>query len=421
MNRRIIAFVGLIIALLIIIGSLVVAFAIPNSPLKAILGGNTGNTPTTGLTGNGTQIPVTQGTTGKGGGGNTGTNCGVTKTSSGYTFSWLHVSNGYIMDDKNCIVNLKGFNWSQIEFGNAVGGGVKNRISAQGIAWYNQMFHMNVWRIPVNSVWWNENVNVPLAGMSYQSWVEQIVQWAAQNGDYVILTKGPQFPNPPCGGSVTFCPSQDQGKKNQLAGLAGPEQQTTGADIQSALTMWTSIAKIYANDPSVLYDSWNEMHGLDAQTWQNNENALINAIRAQNPRSLVFLGGPNYKNNINPLVNGVVSDFTESNLIYDFHIYDGFNGVYNGKNCAEPNSDLWKNWPSTADTQVGFSQQHGKAVAFSEWGGCNDTDAYNQSLTSYAQTHHICMVYYDETNVVTQIGGQLTANGLKVQAAYASL
>ncbi|HEU5226782.1 MAG TPA: cellulase family glycosylhydrolase [Ktedonobacteraceae bacterium] len=349
--------------------------------------------------------------------------CGVRKTDNGYAFAWLHVAHGYFVNDEGCIINLKGFNWSQLEFGNAVGGGQKTRISEEAIAWYTQTFHTNVWRIPVNTTWWNENVDVPLAHMSYQDWIGQVVKWAEDYGNYVILTKGPQFPDPPCGGTVKLCPTQNQAKRDVQQGLAGPEDLTTGQYIQPALTMWQSIAKRYADDPAVLYDSWNEMNSIDAQTWYHNTNMLISAIRGQNPRSLIFLGGPNFKGNINPLLENQVPDFTEPNLVYDFHVYDGFQGVYGGKNCSSPLSYVWRDWPHNANEQVGFSQRNGKAVAFSEWGGCNDLADYNQAITNYAHAYHICLVYYDETNVATKVGTtyELTENGTRVQAAYAGL
>ncbi len=415
--RKVIAICGLVLAAVILIGSIAFAFSpLGNNLLTGLKNGGGTNT--------GSGTPVVNG--GTPAPGSAGKGCGITKNGNSYSFSWLHVANGNIVASNNCVVDLVGFNWSQLEFGNAVGGGAKTRISEQSMAWYNQNFHMNVWRIPVNSDWWNNNVDVPLAHMQYQAWIEQVVSWAEQNGDYVILTKGPQCPNPPCGGTVKVCPSQNQaGKdlKQEPSNVQLQQDVTTGQYIQSAVTMWDSIGKIYANDPAVLYDSWNEMHNIDAQTWQNSENALINGIRAQNPRSLVFLGGPNFKGNINALVQGQVPDFTQQNLVYDFHVYDGYTGTSMGKNCAEPMSDLWKDWPNTANEQVGFAQQHGKAVSFTEWGGCNDLATYNQDITSFAQTHHITLVYYDETNVATMTNGayQLTSNGQEVQAAYAKL
>ena len=402
MNRRI-QTIGLVAAAILAIGAGILAYMMVNSYLwgnGSQPNSNTGpSTPT-----------ASQG-------------CGVTKTGGSYTFSWLHISRGYFVDDKNCIVNLKGFNWAQLEFGNGVGGGPKTRISADALAWYSQTFHTNVWRIPVNAVWWNQDVEVPLANMKYQDWIQQIVKWAEENGNYIILTKGPQFPNPPCGGGVKVCPSQNQGKKNFDLGLAGPDELTSGQYIQPAVTMWTSIAKRYSDDPAVLYDSWNEMNAIDAQTWYRNTNTLIETIRAQNPRSVIFLGGPDFKGDINPIIQRAVPDFAQSNLVYDFHVYDGFKGTYLGKNCNSPLGYLWQSWPNHANEQVSFSQHQGKAVAFSEWGGCNDFADYNQAITSYARTYHICLAYYDQVNVATKTssGYQITDNGLRVQAAYATL
>ncbi len=350
-----------------------------------------------------------------------GKSCGVTKTNTGYTFSWLHVSRGYVLDDKGCIVDLRGLNWAQLEFGNAVGGGLETRISAEGIAWYSQTLHTNVWRFPINATWWNEDVDVPLAAMPYRDWIQQIVKWAEDNGNYIILTKGPQFHFPPCGKYVKFCPPQNAG--NGQHAQTTIQEQTTGQYIDPAVQMWTSIARLYANDPAILYDSWNEMHNISAQTWHDNTNMLIETIRAQNPRSLIFLGGPDFKGNINPLVQGIVPDFTQPNLVYDFHVYDGYQGEYQGRMCGEPMSYIWKNWPANADQQVEFSQKQGKAVAFSEWGGCNDLDPYHQAITSYARDHHICLVYYDQANLATFANGTytLSANGQKVQSAYTTL
>lgn len=400
MNRRIAAIIGTLLALILIVGGVLFALFVPVSPFYI---GNGTPTATSSAVVGGTPISD------KG--------CGITKTGNGYTFAQLHVANGMLMANTNCVVTLKGFNWSQLEFGNAVGGSPSNRISEQGIAWYNQNFHMNVWRIPLNSYWWNTNVNVPLAKMNYQSWIGQIIKWSEQNGDYVILTKGPQFHAPPCGGSVKLCPSQNYGAKTN-----DPTQTTSGAYINDAVTMWTSIAGMYKNDPAVLYDSWNEMHDLSPQLWQQQEDTLINTIRAQNPNALVFLGGANYKGDINALVQKQVPDFSQSNLVYDFHVYDGFKGEYLGKRCAEPGSYVWKDWPNNANQQVQFAQQHGKAVSITEWGGCSDLSQYNQDLTTYARQNHISMAYYDETNVATKSGGsyKLTPNGVEVQAAYAT-
>lgn len=342
--------------------------------------------------------------------------CGITKTSTGYAFSWLRVEKGYIVSDTHCIVDLKGFNLAAIEFADGVGG-AGTPVTGQLVAWFNKMFRMNVWRVPLNGYWWNTNVYVPLAHMYYRAWIIQMVRWFEQYGDYVILTFTTYFPNPPCvyGGQ---CSSQDQALRNMNTDLYDALVQVQQNTFAGAIGMWTNIATLYANDPAVLYDGLNEMCCISAQTWQYRENLIIRTIRTHNPRALIFLGGPDFNNDIDPIIQGSVPNFPQSNLVYDFHVYNGYNDRHY---CKEPLSYIWQDWPFHADEQVTFAQQHSDAVAFNEWGGCVDFDEYNQKITSYAQAHHICLVYYVKDNVVSMVEGkyQLTSNGLEVQRAYA--
>ncbi len=152
--------------------------------------------------------------------------------------------------------------------------------------------------------------------------------------------------------------------------------------------------------------------------WQDRENSIIKTIRTYNPRSLIFLGGPDFNGDINPIIQGSVPNFSQPNLVYDFHVYNGYD---NGSTCKEPLGYVWQDWPVHANQQVTFAQQHDDAVAFNEWGGCVDVLDYNQKLTAFARLHHICLAYYVKDNVMTMKGGkyEITSNGLEVQRAYA--
>ena len=91
------------------------------------------------------------------------------------------------------------------------------------IAWYKQRFPMNIVRVNFNSLWWVNDVYVPKAKMRFRQWLQQYVKWQEQSGNYVELDKGPHFPEPPCGGTITYCPTQDQGAKDYKA---NPNPQT---------------------------------------------------------------------------------------------------------------------------------------------------------------------------------------------------
>jgi len=345
--------------------------------------------------------------------------CGITKTAKGYAFSWLHVENGNIVSNTHCIVDLKGFNLMAIEFANGVGG-FDTPVTQQLVAWTHKTFRMNVWRVPLNGYWWNTNAYVPQVQMYYRAWIQLIVKWFEQYGDYVMLTFGTYFPNPPCVYGIQ-CSSQDQAIRNPQLSATNLYDALVLAQqdaLVGATEMWANIATLYANDPAILYNGLNETCCISVQTWQDRENLIIKTIREHNPRSLIFLGGPDFNGDINPIIQGSVPNFSQPNLVYDFHVYNGYT---NGTTCQEPNSYIWQDWPLHANEQVAFAQQHNDAVAFNEWGGCVDVADYNLKLTTFARLHHICLVYYVKDNVMTIKGGeyQLTSNGLEVQRAYA--
>src|SRR6202049_1169174 len=250
---------------------------------------------------------------------------GVSKDSNGaYHFSWLHVdsSTGYIMDSHNCIVDLRGFNTAGTEFGDGVGG--FPGLSTQRLIWYNSLFKINYVRLNLNVDWWNSNVYVPNAQMYYRAWIQQTVSWAEQNGDYVLLNRTNEYQLPPCGGTITYCPAQ--GEPSDINDTYLQQQFNAGHLLDQTLPFWNSIVSLYKNDPAILYNDWNELHDINATSWLSVQKTLITAIRSINPHSLIVLGSNDWNNSMSPLTNGQVPDLSYSNLVYDWHIYDGKSG-----------------------------------------------------------------------------------------------
>jgi hypothetical protein len=335
---------------------------------------------------------------------------GVTKNSNGsYHFSWLHVDprTGYIMDANNCIVDLLGFNTAGTEYGDGVSG--FPGLTPQRFTWFKSMFKMNLVRLNLNVGWWNSNLYVPNAHMYYRSWIEQWINWAEQNGDYVLLTRTNEYQLPPCGGTVTYCPAQAEPSDVDDGNLQA--QFNTGHLLVQTLAFWQSITTLYKNDPAILYNDWNEMHNIDAPSWLKVQTTLINTIRAINPRSLIVLGSYDWNNTMNPLTNGQEPDLRYPNLVYDWHIYDGVAG--------QPYNYMWSHWGAISASQFAFAQQHGHGAIIDEWGGGLDVPQYNTALSSYAASHHIGMAYYCALNVVNASWTALNSNGILAQAAYA--
>jgi len=343
---------------------------------------------------------------------------GVTKNPDGsYHFSWLHVNGktGYIEDAQNCIVDLHGMNSAGTEFGDGVSG--FPGLTPARFTWFNSMFKMNYIRLNLNVGWWNTNVYVPNAQMYYQAWIQQWITWAKQSGYYVLLTRTNEYTIPPCGGTITYCPHQ--GEVSDLNDSNLQQQYNNGQLLDQTLPFWKSLVSLYQNDPAILYNDWNEMHDINAQSWRAVQTTLITTIRSINPRSLIMLGSNDWNNSMNPLADGEVPDLAYPNLVYDWHIYDGLSGQVDGIPCQQGRSYMWSIWGAGSAKQFNFAHSHGHGAVIDEWGGCLDGKNYNAALSSYAASHHIGMAYYQATNVINPAWTSINSNGLLLQAAYA--
>ncbi len=334
----------------------------------------------------------------------------LTAVASGQTtFLPLHVSpQGAILDSSGKPVLLRGLNRSATGSGNA-----DANATDQDYALANQLLSMNVVRIFVNATWWTNNVPVPIANQPYQTYIDTLIQRAKKYGNYVLILKAGQFPEAPCGSTGVNCPAPNQGDLNCAATPSVcPAQSTSGTYIDAALAFWDVFAQKYAADPAVLYDTWENMTGLDAGTWSNNENQLIATIRVYNPKALIFVEDTGTA--FESIAAGTAPDFAWSNIVWNFHLYNASTST-----CTEPASPRYANWSQNFDALVSYAEQNGHAVAITEWGGCNDIEPYNTNISSYAKTHSIALVYFDNTNLIAQ--SQLTATGTKVAQAYSAM
>jgi len=274
----------------------------------------------------------------------------------------LHVSPaGGILDDRGVPVALRGVNNSE-----------SNSTDAEYAA-QTQLLSTNVVRLIINPVSWNGNVQ------NYQSTIDGLIQRAKKYGNYVI--------------AVCDAPDTD-----------------------TAFTFWASFAKMYAADPAILYDTVEDTRGADANTWSNDQNQLIAAIRTYSPASVIFVEDTGTA--FEQIVAGTLPDLAWSNLVWNFHLYAGPSGT-----CTTAASARYANWPKNIDPLVAYAERQGHGLAIAEWGGCNDSEPYHTNITSYAQAHEIALVYYDSTNLIAASGNtfQLTATGTKVAAAYKAI
>ncbi|HJT58660.1 MAG TPA: cellulase family glycosylhydrolase [Ktedonobacteraceae bacterium] len=331
-----------------------------------------------------------------------GNGCGVSQNHDGsYTFSWLHVANGVIMDEQNCTVHLLGLNMGGLFLGAA------GHADPTVLSWYSQHIPMNVVREAYNAYWWDTDVYVPKEKMHFRQWLETVVKWQEQQGNYVILDNATQFHNPPCGDDgmgyhVSFCSSQNQAQKNT------PLNTTELSSYQpTALAALSDLAKIYANDPAVIFDVWNEpsngeLKGMSWQTYSASMNDRINTVRQYDPNSLVLV----YSHDLSYIESGKFPNFTQPNLVWDSHIYSA---NWNPKNSVS--------------ASVSFARNHGQSFMIGEWGGMN-AQPTPKSLIPFIKANSLASTYFFSTYLIN--GGELhpsslNKTGVALANGYASI
>jgi len=347
--------------------------------------------------------------------------CGVTKNADGtYHFSWLHVSStGDVVDSNNCRVPLLG--WNSIGAFQGAGGSLGTSSSSPSVA---SSIHINIVRVAFNSRWYETDVYVPNQRMHYKAWMQKIVSTLESRGDYVMLDANNAFFEPPCGNdgmgvNITFCPSEDQGRKDYSNPASPYYHNVAGLELYQpiAVQALSDLAQVYANDPAVLFDVWNEPGSYifvtpnSVQSKVPDMNERIDAVRQFDPQSLVFVFSA-----------GTTEDlgYKQPNLVFDFHIYPNFKGVspVTHTTCSTSSSNFSKVEPLMASLR-----KAGRAVFIGEWGHCYDIPSYNQQIVSLAETYNAGLAYFDETDLMNKSGGTkvLNANGLLLQQDYNTL
>lgn len=326
------------------------------------------------------------------------TSKGAAKNADGsYSFAQLHINGqGQIVDPSNCVVHLVGMNMGAMFLGSA------GHPSSQVIQWYKQHIPMNIVREAFNAYWWQTDVYVPDAQMHYRQWLQTVVKWQEQNGNYVILDLATQFHNPPCGTGVSVpCPSQSQASKN-----IPPNPQEKSIYQPTALSALTDLAKLYANDHAIIFDVWNEpsnkeVSGISMQTFFQDMNERINTIRQYAPDSIVMV----YQQGIDQLESGAVPDYTQKNILFDTHIYKA----------------KWS--PSDSMPLVNFARAHGQAVIVGEWGGVPGKPDPS-TMIPFVKNNNLATCYFIANDLLTGTAANptsLNSVGQAVASGYGTI
>jgi endoglucanase len=108
--------------------------------------------------------------------------------------------------------------------------------------------------------------------------------------------------------------------------------------MQTELTrLWTHMAQHYASRSDyIIYEILNEPHDISAATWGTIQGEVINAIRTQDTKHKIIVGGTGY-NTYTELQNLPV--YSDTKLIYTFHFYDPFVFTHQGASWPSPSME----------------------------------------------------------------------------------
>jgi len=181
----------------------------------------------------------------------------------------------------------------------------------------------NCIRVPMNeSFWWGRSPYQTDGGKAYRERIDKMITLAANRGAYVVI---------------------------DLHRFRAPRQEH--ADF------WTEFATHYKNHPAVLFDVFNEPHGISWEVWRDggfvgttregDESAflsedmkqanqgfesvgmqkLVDAVRCAGAANVVIAGGLFWSNDLSGVVNGFALDDRDGNgIMYSWHTYNWHTG-----------------------------------------------------------------------------------------------
>ena len=113
-----------------------------------------------------------------------------------------------------------------------------------------------------------------------------------------------------------------------------PSGSTTAGIEDILLKIWSQMAAHYKNRSDyVLYEVLNEPNGMLTSTWGTIQSHVISAIRVQDTKHTIVVGGSGY-NTYTELAN--LPHYSDNNLLYTFHFYDPFMFTHQGATWVTP-------------------------------------------------------------------------------------
>lgn len=217
-----------------------------------------------------------------------------------------------LVDGNGRDLQLRGVNRAGLEYACIQGWGLFDGPSDDASVAAIAGWGANAVRLPLNEDCWLgiHTPNPAYSGQNYRDAVRGFVQRLHDFGMIAILDLqwaqlGPQ----PATGTLGKLP-----------------------DAGHAAEFWTSVASTFVDDPSVIFDLYNEPHGVSWSCWRNGctlpegwaaagMQSLVDAVRATGARQPIMVGGLDHANDLSGwLANAPVDPLAQ--LVASFHVYN---------------------------------------------------------------------------------------------------
>ncbi len=257
------------------------------------------------------------------------------------------VSGNIIVDSTGSPVYLHGVDWPSLDWSctGQWANSSQNGINPAEFQIMATQWGVNAVRIPVNENFWLSSSSSYCP--NYRSTVAEVVHLVEQQGMIPIIDLH-------TGGPI-----------NTTTPKSGPEC----APDSGSVTFWKQVANAYQTDPNVLFELYNEPHGIPWSIWRNGGDItcsstglayhavgmqqLLQAIRGAGAQNVVLADGIDFASNLTQVPEYALAG---SNVAYVYHLY---------VNQSDPTT------PSTWSAQLGSTTQLFPVVA-TEFGvlGC---------------------------------------------------
>jgi hypothetical protein len=250
---------------------------------------------------------------------------------------------GHIVDGSGQAVAIHGADRSGSEYACIQGWGIFDGPSDQASIDVMKTWKVNAVRVPMNEDCWLgiNQVASQYSGANYQKAISDYVHLLTSSGMIVILDLHWTAP-----------------------GTQQATQQLPMADADHSTTFWSQVATAYANEPSVIFDLFNEPTVSDWTCWVSGGNCatdknsatynvagmamLLKAVRTAGANNVVIMGGLAYSSDFSQWessVNGIPSlaapldGISIANVAASWHQYDfgdtGCPSQYNGYSTSQ--------------------------------------------------------------------------------------